>query len=344
MLVYKYRGGSFSRDLEALKEDFFWAPTREHLNDPCEGLCSKTLLDQQLDLIHSLFKPKQRTNNDRVFQNVKSALQEFLGFTDKAGIYSLSKSPYEELLWAHYACSHTGFCIEYDLEKLLEFEAQNYNKIDVLYKKAPPKLSLADLNASEGPSAIQKLLGTKPESWSYEQEIRVITPAIGRHNYDFRAVKTIFFGLRMPEEEKNEVMHQLRGRNICYKQISLIDGTYKLGASSIKDPYQDSEKYKYAIAPIQAHAIYEEDTNDHFKKYMEYLYKAAEVVRREPYCNIVELVNFSAEKGSPAKPVVFVQYKRKEHRWVNRYLTLPEIDKLYSQIDDMATNEPEAPA
>jgi len=38
----------------------------------------------------------------------------------KIGIFSLSKKYDDELLWAHYANSHKGFCIEYDLEILLK--------------------------------------------------------------------------------------------------------------------------------------------------------------------------------------------------------------------------------
>lgn len=124
MRVFKYRGGTqqiFERDLNSLKEDFFWAPTRDCLNDPCEGLYNKKPLDNQLDLIFSLL-----SNSDPIvessFKDLKAALERVLDFVNKAGIYSLSKSPHEELLWAHYAYSHTGFCIEYDLEKLIDFE------------------------------------------------------------------------------------------------------------------------------------------------------------------------------------------------------------------------------
>jgi len=279
--------------------------------------------------------PKQHT--EKSFKALQAALYEFFGFTDKAGIYSLSKSPFEELLWAHYSCSHTGFCIEYDLEKLLEFEAQDFIKIDVLYRETPPKLSIDDLTTREASSAIQKILGTKPQSWNYEKEIRIITPAIGRHDYDFRALKTIFFGLRMPEDEKQQIMKQLQGRGISYKQIILSKGTYKLSAIDIQDPYQNTKRYKYSIAPIATHAIMHEHTKECFKEYSKYLYKAAEIVRREPYCQAIELVQFSHEKSTPENPVVLVQYKRKEYRWVNHYLSLPEIDELYLKVDDITT-------
>ncbi|PAU93420.1 hypothetical protein CK503_11850 [Aliifodinibius salipaludis] len=41
MEVYKYRGGTehtFERDLDALENNYFWAPTYSELNDPCETL------------------------------------------------------------------------------------------------------------------------------------------------------------------------------------------------------------------------------------------------------------------------------------------------------------------
>ena len=57
MRVFKYRGGDeniFSRDLESLVNDTFWSPTRDMLNDPCEGLVFPDALFNQIDLVASL--------------------------------------------------------------------------------------------------------------------------------------------------------------------------------------------------------------------------------------------------------------------------------------------------
>lgn len=69
------------------------------------------------------------------------------------GIYSLSKPkenetfPCNELLWAHYANSHKGFCIEYDLDILLKNHSSQFdirNQIHVVYKNERPEVSESD--------------------------------------------------------------------------------------------------------------------------------------------------------------------------------------------------------
>ncbi len=338
MRVFKYRGGPpeiFRRDLESLKNDYFWAPSREFLNDPCEGLYNRSPLDDQLGLIGSIFTSGKKSV-EKSFLDVKSAVESLFSFVDKVGIYSLAKSENEELLWAHYAYGHKGFCVEYDLDKLILFENQEYKVIDVIYSDRPLKLGSSEILTNPDQNIfLKKLIGAKPDSWKYEKEIRVITPSQGRHDYDFRAVKSIYFGLRMPDEQKLSIMESMMGRGIQYKQMALIDGTYKMTMSDVDDPFVSSPTYKYEISPISEHAITPELVREDMKKYVEYLYRAAEVVRREPYCSLVEMVEFSTTKGDSENPVVFVQYNRNEKRFFNHYLTLREIDEAYSSIHDL---------
>jgi hypothetical protein len=338
MRVFKYRGGPleiFQRDLESLKSDYFWAPSREFLNDPCEGLYNRSPLDHQLGLIGSISTPGNKSV-EKSFLDVKSAVESIFSFVDKVGIYSLAKSENEELLWAHYAYGHKGFCVEYDLEKLISFENQDYKVIDVVYSDRPLKLGSSEILINPDQTVfLKKLIGAKPDSWKYEKEIRIITPSHGRHDYDFRAVKSIYFGLHMPNDQKLTIMESMVGRGILYKQMALIDGTYKMTMSDIDDPFVSSPKYKYEISPISEHAIAPELVREEMKKYVEYLYKAAEIVRREPYCSLVEMVEFSTSKGDNEDPVVFVQYNRNEKRFINHYLTLREIDEAYSSIHDL---------
>ena len=55
MLVYKYRGGSFKRDLQSLKNDTFWASNTKQLNDPYEGFISIKDYQQQLNNLKNIF-------------------------------------------------------------------------------------------------------------------------------------------------------------------------------------------------------------------------------------------------------------------------------------------------
>jgi hypothetical protein len=332
--VFKYRGGEFERDLDTLSKNYFWAPTRKNLNDPCEGLFDHQSVNNQLDTTFKVFAGKD-SNSANPLENVKVALNELFDFVDKSGVYSLSQTPLDELLWAHYAYNHTGFCVEYDLDKLIEYEKNDYIYLDIKYKNSPQKISVSDFDTEGQNKILMKMLGIKSKAWSYEKEVRVITSNSGKHSYDYRAVKAIYFGLRMSDSDKNKLMDKLKCRGIQYHQVILKPKSYKFSFTTIEDPHKKSGKYKYSIAPIAEHAITPEYVNDKYKPYVEYLSKAAEIVRREPDCNEVEMVEFSTSKGDISNPVIFVQYMRKENRYVNHYLSIQEIESQYEEITDI---------
>jgi hypothetical protein len=336
--VFKYRGGDesiFARDLESLAKDTFWAPTRDLLNDPCEGLVSSEILLQQIDLAVSLLCKDSKTITNSV-NHFKQSLIFLFEKKDSAGVYSLSKKLNDELLWSHYANSHKGFCIEYDLDTLVYFGRNDYFNFDVAYSDQPPKLSINDmLNIDDKVSFIQKLIGVKSKKWAHEKEIRVITSTSGLQSYDYRAVKAIHFGLRMPMEQIQEVMKMLSGREIKYYRIQLKDHSYKFTAEPLEDLYPKDKKYMYSIAPIGDNAVNPSTLNEKWYKYSSYLKKMAEIVRREPYCNEVQTVEVSFERSKPGKPVFFGQYQRSKYRHETIYLTPKEIDENYAKIKDL---------
>ena len=97
MLVYKYRGGSFKRDLQSLKNDTFWASNTKQLNDPYEGFISIKDYQQQLNNLKNIFS-QHRTNLTLIEQSLKNIIDMK---DTKLGILSLSKRYDDELLWAH---------------------------------------------------------------------------------------------------------------------------------------------------------------------------------------------------------------------------------------------------
>jgi len=233
MRLFKYRGGEeeiFKRDLVAIEKNFFWASNFNQLNDPCETLISS-------DKFKSLTKTVVRFTNKNVQQHlekVHEALDNVLSSGKKIGIYSLSETYNDELLWAHYANSHKGYCIEYDLELLLEtYPTAPVYSFPVKYSKHPPEVGLNDL--SDKDSIIKKLGAYKSERWKYEKEYRIITYEGGEHAYNFQAVKAIYFGLRMPEPWKKEIMNRLKGRGIEYYQINQIQGKYLFEREQVTD-------------------------------------------------------------------------------------------------------------
>lgn len=337
MKVFKYRAGT-DRDISSLCDNYFYSPTREKLNDPYEGLFSRKLYESQLDQLKKILGVEEQA-----FDNVKDSFEKLLSFVDSAGIYSLSTDHVDELLWAHYADSHNGFCIEYELDELVTFNgAANYS-IPVKYLNSPPHIELSDITDVKNSNEIllQKILATKSLRWEYEKELRVLTSLPGKHTYDYRAVKAIYFGMRMDPEKQKEIMGHLAGRGIRYYNIKMLDD-YTLSHDEVDDPCTNEPKYLYSVSPVLEGALRPEYTKDEYKPYNDYLFKASEIIRRDPYCSAVEFVDFSPEKSTPENPVVLVMcpkcsdwHPRFYSYYPKRYLTLSEIDEQYSQIGDL---------
>lgn len=212
--VYKYRAnqayGNREKDSILLSKNVIFAAPLKNLNDPFEG---------------SVVLPKA----DRHEHWVTPIMQDI----GKIGIYSLSKPIFEknfpsnELLWAHYANSHKGFCIEYDLDKLINNHSKDYdirNVINVHYQDERPEVI-----ESDDTFAIQKkVFGTKSLAWKYENEIRLVFNTSGEKTIISDAITGIYFGLRISLADRRDIIERTLERNIDYYQIERIDNSYNL--------------------------------------------------------------------------------------------------------------------
>ncbi|REH01839.1 DUF2971 domain-containing protein [Flavobacterium aquicola] len=251
MLVYKYRGGDetiFERDLSSIKNNVFFAPKHDLLNDPCETLVCTDKFVTQARSLSFLFG----TDKEKKILNVQDAVRNLFHVRKKTlGIYSLSKTYVDELLWAHYANSHKGFCIEYDLDKLLNCDKSfGLYAFDIEYSKEPPQYSMKDINNHRTEYIVKKIAGHKSIRWEYEKEYRIITDFFGNHSYDFEAVKGIYFGLNMSENQKEILMNTLEGRGIKFYQIKQIPKTYQFERELINDVFKEEISYFKKIPNI----------------------------------------------------------------------------------------------
>lgn len=230
MLVYKYRSGT-ENDLEAIEYNQYWSSSKEQLNDPCEAITGTKKIKNLLNYIGQ--KVGAKTSDD--FKLIDDNTDDVLSLDNKMGIYSLSKTPLDELLWAHYANSHKGFCIEYDLDVLLKNDGENHiHSFPVLYSKKPPSIGYLDIiNNKSG--MIKKFAFYKSKKWEYEKEHRIVTSKIGLNSYDFKALKSIYFGLKINETTKNNILNLLKGRGINYYQIELEKNSYLFKAKKLNE-------------------------------------------------------------------------------------------------------------
>jgi hypothetical protein len=85
---------------------------------------------------------------------------------ERRGIYCLTPDPLCPLMWAHYAASHTGICLEFHISNLLFLRAQGVD-----YQVDYPEILTEDMYTIE---TVEKILLTKSECWRYEQEFRIL--------------------------------------------------------------------------------------------------------------------------------------------------------------------------
>lgn len=334
MLVYKYRGGAFERDLESLKNDTFWASSTSQLNDPCEGLVSIDSYHQQIGVLKNIFY--QHSDN---LSLIEQSFQNIIDMKDtKLGIFSLSKRYDDELLWAHYANSHKGFCIEYDLDRLLAKQNPRHRFFDVQYSDKIQNLDFSQILEKDNPdNLVQQMLGYKSQRWAYEQELRIITENQGINFYDYRAVKAIYFGFKTSNKEIEQLMETLQGRKIKYFQMYLKPNSFKFEAKTIEDKFPTNVRYKYSISNIAHLAVDPSKLKLEYQHFAPYLQKLAEIARREPDCYEVSYIDISLSKSTIEQPIFFAQYKTQNNDWFTHtvHYSKDQIDKEYAKIDDL---------
>ena len=176
MILYKYYG--FSAGLSALKSSQLGFRIPISFNDPFE-----------LSFLDNAEGPEVKLNDlDFKIKELKKSV----------AILSLTRTPLNPLMWAHYGEDHTGFVIGYKVDSPF-LNDENYNLIpvdrgDVVYtntktlhqlnKKSRELLHQVYL-ASQGlieespdrsdfENLARKIFLTKHSSWVYEEEVRVV--------------------------------------------------------------------------------------------------------------------------------------------------------------------------
>jgi hypothetical protein len=145
----------------------------------------------------------------------QAAREEIIRVLNTLGIFSLSETPSDVLMWAHYATNHSGFVLELDgkhpwfwMQRPDGDDCGNLRKVS--YFDQPSSPYLADLKAHE-------VFYTKGKKWDYEREWRIIRPLaessahIGEDIFLFDIPATLITGVIAGLRTRKESLQQLRG-------------------------------------------------------------------------------------------------------------------------------------
>lgn len=261
MKVYKYRSTQtslFERDKKSLLLNQFFAPTFDMLNDQFEANFGETISQ-----VTNLLKNMSLVGND---QQVKDCLHDIVALKDQLGIFSLSKNFLNEQMWAYYADSNMGYCIEYELDKLkdrsrnLDFAVQ----LDVMYDDKRPILHVQDIRKE---SLLQKMLGIKKMGWKHEEELRLIFDNSAAKQYHESAVTGIYFGCKASESSMESLKEIFCDRDVSFYQIKKDLNAHKFGFEQF---FQSTKPKKYNLGKYSFELLKHED-NLHIENYYVYL-------------------------------------------------------------------------
>jgi tetratricopeptide (TPR) repeat protein len=148
--------------------------------------------------------------------------QLYSGLDDRlnsVGIFSMSQSPDNELMWAHYGNSHTGICLGFGAAPEGKL-ADPSHCLRVNYASEVPtvpneglQITLAFVMGANGKPrsttqiafsdpTFQAAMASKALGWSYEKEWRYVEPLGGTYPWP-GPLREITFGLRCPEQRRD---------------------------------------------------------------------------------------------------------------------------------------------
>ena len=128
---------------------------------------------------NTIFESLRNNSPDTI---VRKAIEKIM---NEIGVKCFTPNNANILMWSHYAKSHTGICLEFDI---LSDPAFFVCPIKIVYSDDYPQLEYT------GKNFVTKLLQTKSKVWEYEQEVRVYKPQSNNYTFNPIALKSVTFG------------------------------------------------------------------------------------------------------------------------------------------------------
>ena len=142
------------------------------------------------------------------------------------GIFSLSEIPDHPLMWAHYAASHSGFCIGYACPVGID-SPRNIYKVN--YSQHVARITPCKL-VNDPHQIMLDLILTKPADWRSEREWRVTLGTIAGMVENWLAPRQVILGARIDRAAEAAIRQKLAHQPIEYMRVSpsIRLGRYRL--------------------------------------------------------------------------------------------------------------------
>lgn len=240
--LHKYRSlntvADFERLYASLFEGKFFASNAAAFNDPfdCSPHFDVTATDEELithyrkSLRHFAHLGEDvlqknagawlrafRAGDPDLMSTVDSAINQFrTSLATRWGVFSVAKRWDCELMWGHYASSHTGVCLELAV-RALQPDVQFF---PVVYQEDRPRLNILTESPETGDvnDMIARSLMTKSKAWQYELEWRHLRPGnVGGFTVPVEGVSAITLGARITPSIATSLIAAIRSRRPTMK-------------------------------------------------------------------------------------------------------------------------------
>ncbi|RXJ94815.1 hypothetical protein CRV00_05645 [Malaciobacter molluscorum] len=207
MKLYKFKSlANFEFVADILVNKRLYAANFTELNDPMEGIFTP---DDKEEFINAVKDEKLKLRVCSMAQNISNPL-----------------------LWAHYADSFKGVCIEVEVdESLVEYEKINYTPFTAIVGSEPCFSGFSDKGrpihkAYSANEWAKVILRNKFEEWRYEEEVRLFSNNIFISNGI--NVTGLYLGLRVSDIYK-EVLNKISADiKIYYTKIDSCNQVVKV--------------------------------------------------------------------------------------------------------------------
>ncbi|MDD3322035.1 MAG: DUF2971 domain-containing protein [Paludibacter sp.] len=234
-MVYKYSAIN-SNLLKSLINSELWFATPISFNDPFDcQLNDKTVWDS-ISIRNYLNYLKVVGNSDLDIEDIieqyyldNNSFRHFFTkyfkrILSNIGVCCFTTSPKIFLMWSHYANSHKGLCLKFDITK---DENLFLTALPVKYSIDYPSFDYL----KERNKLAERMLLTKSKVWKYEKEIRVITGKSGPQLFKKDCLKEIIFGYKTTELEIKEIKKIVSNsgyKNIRFSKVDLVPNKFKI--------------------------------------------------------------------------------------------------------------------
>jgi len=218
--LYRYRSME-SKELQGIFENReIYLPNPTSFNDPFEcrpniiihrGKVSRELYIKGIrKKLRPYLNKKQKELYIREAKMILSDQERlnklFESFMKGIGIYCLSTTKDDILMWSYYSDSHKGLCLEFDTTKDITYFGQAFK---VNYGNEYPSIDVIKIGLGKD-YEYRKAVLVKSTHWEYEQEWRILKPESyggpGIHTFQPELLTGVILGALICPEDKQKVL------------------------------------------------------------------------------------------------------------------------------------------